>query len=188
MNVHSIDDTKGTIIGNGAAKSNSSNQYRRLRYLPLTQTALDDAPFVKMVATILLHAFFDPETLIILRLPTTKAILTASDQHTALSAALNSLHSALAKANVVFPKAATANIFLTLTDIDENNDFFQEFRFQLLIHASFDYWRYRREFYQCAASILIATTTVEPQWLPTDITKIYGPRATMRLVNVVGGR
>jgi hypothetical protein len=146
------------------------NTAKETIYLPLTETALADAAFRREAARHVRAAFLGRHALL-LRLPTEKP----GDTNVARIA---HVLQALAASGVTLPRSTPSNIFLLSGDLQPEN---APENLRLILHEGFDFWRYGKAFYEAALSVAVPAniaTQPEPEFLPLDVTQIYGPRAT----------
>jgi hypothetical protein len=140
-------------------------------YIPLTETSLADAAFARHVAGLIRAAFVQPHARLLLRLPDERPGET-------LAARIAACLKALAATRVVLPRNTPPNICFVTADLTAATAPPNLF---ITLPEDFDFWRHPQRFYAAATSITVAasrTHAADPEFLPLDVTPIYGPRAT----------
>jgi hypothetical protein len=150
------------------------------RYLPLTETSLQDTEFAGAAARLIRAAFVHPATNLILRLPNERPGET-------LAARIAATLTALAATGIILPRNTPANIFFATGDLPGDPALPG---LSIVLHESFEFWRHTDAFYQAAQSVMVAASTAtlpDPEFLPLDVTPIYGARAKRLWLKPVAG-
>ncbi len=153
--------------------------FARMLYLPLTETSLDDRAFAYAVLNLILRSFFDPTTLLVLRL--------AADAQAgpSLIRGITTLLAVVRQSGIILPRSGAANILLTTRDLEEDHVLFERFPLHIVLHELFDFWRHTVDFYARAHSVSVLA---EPQLATKvgifrfDLTSIYGAKAVRQWI------
>ena len=179
-NLHSIEDTVARINQRGPLVQTSLlPQCHSVHYIPLTSAALDDAAFTFFLAHVVQQAYFETNSLLVLRLPVSQS------GDSSLLAGIAGLLTALRGSAVVIPRAVTQNILLMTSDIDSLNTLLQVPNLRLTVHESFDFWRHPRSFYEAPwETTVFSPCKTNSQYTPENVISIYGSRARLQRIPV----
>jgi len=182
-NCNSDEDSANRTEQAGPVAAERLTDAARLHYLPLTETALDDRAFARVVARTVLEACFDPTRLLVLRLPAGGGERTPAQRIAAMLPALR--HS-----GVVIPRASAGNIVFATEDLEEDHTKLARLPRHILVHDSFDFWRHTPGFYAGAEQVAVCAgpdpaspAHLPPTCLPYDVRDAYGPRAIRRRID-----
>jgi hypothetical protein len=140
-------------------------------YVPLTETGLADKAFARAIARLVRAAFAQPHALVLLRLPPERT-------GEALAGRIVRALTGLAGSGVVLPRNTPANVYFLTADLSLETAPPNLF---MTVHEDFDFWRHPKRFYEAAMAVTVAARQVHrpnPEFLPLDVTPIYGARAT----------
>jgi hypothetical protein len=140
-------------------------------YVPLTETGLANKAFARAIARLVRAAFAQPHALVLLRLPAERA-------GESLAGRIGRTLIALAASGVVLPRNAPSNIYFLSADLSPETAPPNLF---ITVHEDFDFWRHPKRFYEQAMAVTVAASQAlraHPEFLPLDVTPIYGARAT----------
>jgi len=178
LNRDSAEDSANRIGQAGPVEVERLAGFSRLLYLPLTETALDDRAFARAVMDLILQSFFDPTTLLVLRLP-------PDVRGPSLVRGITTLLAAAGPSGVVLPRSSPANILLAMQDPEEDHVIFERFPLFIVIHESFDFWRHTSGFYKRAREVTVLAepeTAARAGFFRFDVSTIYGAKAVRRCV------
>jgi hypothetical protein len=177
-NCNSDEDSANRTEQAGPVAAARLTDAARLNYLPLTETALDDRAFARVVARTVLDACFDPACLLVLRLPAGGGERTPAQRIAAMLPALR-------QSGIVIPRASPDNIVLATEDLDEDHTLPARLPRHLLVHDSFDFWRHTPGFYAGAEQVTVVSgrEAASPPRLPYDVRDAYGPQAVRRRID-----
>ena len=172
FNRDSVEDSVSRIAASGPVVPETVRGVTGTTYLPLTEIALSDQSFARAAAELLLRAFFEPQTLLILRLPSPD-----------LAASVAILGAVLRATGIVIPRTQPRHILLATQDIEETHPLLDHAPLHIIVPESFDFWRHSEAFYARAIRVTVLATADAPpecDTLPMDLSEIYGPRAVRR--------
>jgi len=157
FNRHSLEDSVDHVLGWGAPEAVHLKEFKSVTYLPLTECAIEDSGFTRLVAESISRAYFQPGGCLLIRLPLPGAEL-AKRIHGALEG--------IAAAAVALPRARAQNIFLLAQDIGERALMAIAPQLSLVMHQSVEFWRYTRSLYESAATVRVCLERGEEQAAP----------------------
>jgi hypothetical protein len=182
LNRHSAEDSANQIPLQNPIMLNALDGFSALQYILLTETALMECGFTSIFGHLLIEAFFTPATLLILRLPS------VSEGQSSLKRQLAMISASFRKAGTHLPHTVPKNIILATTDLEESHSLFKRWPLEIIVHESYEFWRYTKGFYESAAQVtLISSADVLPGrgFLPHDVKSIYGKNASRRVVQPI---
>jgi hypothetical protein len=174
INIHSLDDTVARIRQQGPMEPTLLTGFLSARYIPLTSAALADQAFVRIFAHAVQQVYFEPNTLLLVRLPISRP------DEDPIAAGVALVLKALQGTGVVIPRLLARNILFISDDVDEYNSSAFLPSLQITVHETFDFWRHTKTFYETASeiSVLFSSGGVrQPEETQEDVVAIYGPRA-----------
>lgn len=174
FNKHSAEDTANRIEHRGEVTLEQVPEYEDLIYLPLTETALHDADFARAVAETVVQAFFRPESLLVLRLPSVE------DESNALTAQIHAVLPRLRDTGVTIPRCCPPNVLLATSDLAEDSALFEASPWTMMFHESFDFWRHTEAYYRRADRVVVMAGQGDHTpvgFLPLNVAPLFGPRA-----------
>ncbi len=179
LNRDSAEDSANRIEHAGPVDVERLTGFTRMLYLPLTEAALDDRAFARAVLDLILQSFFDPATLLVLRLPADAQV------GPSLTRGIATLLAVVRQTGVVLPRSSPANILFTTRDLEEDHAIFERFPLHIVLHESFDFWRHTVDFYARAHAVTVLAepeSTAKAGFFRFDVTSIYGAKAVRRWV------
>jgi hypothetical protein len=179
LNRDSAEDSANRIKHSGPVDVEGLTGFTRMLYLPLTETSLDDRAFAHAVLDLILQSFFDPATLLIVRLPADAQV------GPSLTRGIATLLAVVCQSGVVLPRSSPANILFMTRDLEEDHAIFERFPLHIVLHDSFDFWRHTVDFYARADAVTVLAepeSTAEAGSFRFDVSSVYGPRAVRRWV------
>lgn len=172
LGAYSTEETVARTVGAQPIDTATEGVCTRLRYAPLTETALGDPVFARLLGHMVLDACFDPTVLMVLRAPFVRG--GGGD----LAARIETLQDALSKSGVVLPRSRRINVLVADGDLDEDHDLVQRLPMTVYAPDGFDLWRHTPKFYATARRVVVlARGGPGPA---DDLTTIYGPNAERR--------
>jgi hypothetical protein len=180
LNRDSAEDSADRIEQQGPIVPESLTGFTEARYVPLTETAMNDRAFARTVAELMLRACFDPATLLVLRLPFDRG------GNNTLARRVAAILPALRDTGIVIPRASPRNIVFATQDLEEDHPILDRFSLRILVHESFDFWRHSFGFYARAARVTVlasAESPFNPGFLPYDVSEVYGATSLRRWVD-----
>jgi hypothetical protein len=180
FNCSSVEDSANRIEQEGPISPKNLTNFRQMLYVPLTETAMGEPAFARTVAKLVLQAYFDPTLLLVLRLPSTR------DGKNDLTRGIAAILPALGASGVVIPRTRSSSIMFATQDVEEDHQLIGQFPLYILVHESFDFWRHTFDFYARSARVTVlagSASTSMSEFLPDDISMIYGPNAVRRAVD-----
>jgi hypothetical protein len=175
LNRDSAEDTVNRIERAAQIDRDAGTGFTKVRYLPLTEAALRDRAFAQFVATLIQRSYFNPSIALIIRLPA------APPGASPLLHGICAILPALRETGVVLPRICPTNILITTDDLDDDHLIFARSSRQIYLHESFEFWRHSFGFYTESRTITVfscAQSDLAAEFLPADISEVYGPRAT----------
>jgi hypothetical protein len=170
LNRDSAEDSANRIEHAGRIDPDSLGDYAAMTYLPLTHAALADRGFGRAMTDLILQRFFDPATLLLLRLP----------PDSTLSRSIEPLLAAVRTSGIVLPRTSPPNILFASHDLEEDHAILHRSPVHMIVHDSFDFWRHTADFYAQAQQV---TVLADPElaaragYSHFDISSIYGAKA-----------
>ena len=159
LNPHSAEDSAERMLDWGTLQAPPLAEYREITYIPLTECVMKDASFQRVVTEMIASTFFEPKNCLLLRLPP------GEDLRERMRLTIEGLRSA----GLRLPQARSSNIFLVGDDLPEETLKTLGSRLSLMLHQTFDYWRYTRAVYGSAAKIVVI---LDADWKrPSDAAK-----------------
>ena len=146
LNPHSAIDSCNQSLSWGELASAAWPEFERYTYLTLTDGALQQAGFVRMVAARIERAYFEPGECLLLRLP-------AGAQE--VSGRLTTALEAILDTGVRLPRTKARNIVWLSGDVPEALLKSWGPRLAFVLHQSSDFWRFTRSVYAEAGGILL---------------------------------
>ena len=174
FNKHSAEDSANRIEQRGAVALAQIPEHAEILYLPLTETALHDTDFARTVAEVVAEAFYRPQHLLVLRLPSVEAAPRA------LAAQMAAILPRLRDTGVTIPRSCPPNVLLATDDLAEDSPLLAAGRWTMMFHESFDFWRHTEAFYRRADRVVVMAGRGEMApagFLPMDVAPLFGPRA-----------
>jgi hypothetical protein len=129
-------------VRNAAVPGGLTHRSAKHVYVPLTETAVADRHFMHLLSAMIERSYFDPAGCIILGLPH------GPDKDATLAARLHSLFSGLQAVPGRIPRLLADNVFIATEDIDPSHMRQLEGQLELLLHDTFDFWRWVPQSYQ----------------------------------------
>ena len=173
FNTYSAEDTLNRIEQRGAVNVERVPPCSKATYIPLTETALHDPHFARVVAQVILQTFFNPDTMLVLRLPQVDGGLAS------LSSQIHAIVPSLRDAGVTIPYGFPPNLLLATGDLDEGSFPLKSRPWTLILHESFDFWRHTKGFFWRPERILVISDHAGAgTFLPVDVAPLFGPRAS----------
>jgi hypothetical protein len=175
LNPHSAQDSCNQSVSWGELASSSLPEFERCTYLTLTECAMQQAGFVRMLAARIERAYFDPGECLLLRLPPGKLELSRR-----LTAALQ----AILDTGVLLPRTKARNILWLSGDLPEAALKAWGSRLSLILPQSSDFWRFTCSLYAEAGSIHVF---LDKEWhWPSDtaagfVMSAFGQSAQLHL-------
>jgi hypothetical protein len=156
-------------------EKNRTIGFEMAQYFALTATAMADPAFARFVAHRIQTACFDRATLLILRLPV------IPNGENPLLAGIAAILPALRQTGVIIPRTIVPNILFATEDLEEDQHMSALPPLHMMVHESFDFWRYTQSFYTEAASIsvLVSNPGTGGDEHSMDVRPIYGPNARL---------
>jgi hypothetical protein len=170
LNRSSIKTAVEWIIANGSIPNKEMGVFTKVLYVPLTEAALNNKGFLKILATAVAETYFEPTSCLIMRVPTLGS-LTAE-----LADQINTVLEGLAKAPLSIPRVPAQNVFLCTTHIDDKFVAQGANRVELVLHETFDFWRHSSDFYSGFqdVSVLACQDRYDTPTLLTMLSEILG--------------
>jgi hypothetical protein len=175
LNPHSAQDSCNQSLSWGELASTALPAFEGYTYLVLTDCALQQAGFVRMLAARIERAYFDPGECLLLRLPTGES---------ALSPRLTAVLEAILATGVLLPRTKARNILWLSGDLPEATLKGWGSRLSLVLPQSSDFWRFTRSLYAEAGTIQVF---LDKEWqTPSDtaagfVTAAFGRSAQLHL-------
>jgi hypothetical protein len=179
LNRNSAEDSANRIEQEGPIDFEGLTAFKEMLYVPLTETAMAEGTFARTVAALIVQAYFDLAILLVLRLPPNR------DGENALARRIAAILPALRDSGIVIPRAPSSNIIFATHDLEEDHQLLRRVSPHVLVHESFDFWHHTFSFYAQAARVTVLAKldpTSGPDFLPYDVSAIYGPKAVRRWV------
>jgi hypothetical protein len=185
LNRDSAEDSANRMEQAGPVDIDTRAGATRLMYVPLTETALVCRSFACAISDLILRACFRPSMLLVLRIP---GIAT---EEPSLAQSIAIVLAAVRASGVLLPRASPPNVLFATRDLEEAHPIFDRLPLHVVVHESFDFWRYTKEFYDRADQITIVAefrSCADEVFLPYEVSAIYGARAVRRwVVDPIGG-
>jgi hypothetical protein len=140
FNRHASEDSVARVQIS-AADDSLMHRFAKLVYVPLTETATSDRHFMHLVSTLIERSYFDPTICIIVGLPR------VPDKDGTIAARLHTLFSGLQAVPGQIPRLVADNVFIATDDIDPNIACRHADQLELLLHDTFDFWRWPPQSY-----------------------------------------
>jgi len=152
LNPDSLEDSAEHMLNWGELQEPSLTDFEKVTYIPLTEAAAHDVNFQRVVAEMIAPAYFDPTHCLFIRLPPL-----GSDLTDRMRLALDGIR----RCRLHIPRVRSRNIFFSSGDLPE--DFLASVgsRLSLLLHQSFEFWRYTKPLYQQAREVVVF---LDRQW------------------------
>lgn len=177
LNPGSIEDSVARVIDDGSAEAGQAPSGAKVICVPLTEAACYDRPFCRWLGDAVARAYFDREACIVIGLPScADAEATIADRVRAVVLGLRDYASEV-------PRLPATNVLLSVDHLGEGIFVGRDMTTELVIHETFEFWRYPRTFYETFSDI----TVLRPQGRQRDglmplLTEAFGRRpATRRL-------
>jgi hypothetical protein len=177
LNIDSAEDTASRVAARAPVTQAELASFKSGHYLPLTATAMSDPAFARTLAERIQQGCFDPNMMLILRLPV------SGDGENPLLAGIAAILPALRETGVVIPRSSIQNIFISTEDMDEDLLRAGLPPLHLTVHESFDFWRHTQTFYRefAGVSVLRSRNRFDAGGeTQADVTSVYGPGAVVR--------
>ena len=146
LNPHSLDDSAERMLNWGDLEGPPLADFKEITYVPLTECAVKDASFQRMLAEMIVSIYFDRRKCLLIRLPLPGFELTER-----MRIALEGIRGAAAH----LPQARSKNIFLLGDDISEASLQHIGPRLVFILHQTFEFWRYSRAVYTNAEEVIV---------------------------------
>jgi len=146
LNPHSLEDSAEHMLKWGEIEEPPLAEFQKITYIPLTEAAANDANFQRRVAEMIAPIYFDPTQCLLIRLPMLESELT-----TRMTIALDGIR----RSRVHLPQARSKNIFFLSGDLSEEAMAPIRSRLKLVLHQTFEFWRYTGALYQEAQEITV---------------------------------
>jgi hypothetical protein len=140
FNRHATEDSVARVQ-NAALGASLTYKFATLVYVPLTETAMSDKHFMHLISTMIERSYFDPTGCIILGLPD------APRENVPVGARLTRLFSALQAVPGQIPRLVSDNVFIASEDVDPGHLRRCAGQGELLLHETFDFWRWAPQSY-----------------------------------------
>jgi len=141
LNRHAAPQSALLSVAAGPLGPDHIAAFPRIIYVPLTEVAARDRAFAEMLASLLLAAYFDPATCMLLRLPQLAAPMADISERIAVALA------GLCVARRTIPRVLADNILFVTEDAPADWLHRADTTVDLLAHESFDFWRHPIDFY-----------------------------------------
>jgi hypothetical protein len=141
FNRHTNEDSIARVQ-NAAIGGSLARNFSKLIYVPLTETATSDRHFMHLLSTMIERSYFDPTGGIILGLPH------GQGENATVAARLNSLFAGFQAVPGQIPRLVADNVFVASEDIDPGYARRHADRQELLLHDTFDFWRWTPQSYR----------------------------------------
>jgi hypothetical protein len=141
FNRHASEDSIGHVRS-AVVPGGLTQRFAKLVYVPLTETAVADPHFMHLLSAKIERSYFDPTSCIILGLPH------GPDKDSTLPARLQSLFSGLQAVPGRIPRLVADNVFIATEDIDPSQMRQLADGLELLLHETFDFWRWAPQSYR----------------------------------------
>jgi hypothetical protein len=152
LNPHSVEDSANQMLSWGELAGATLPPFERYSYVAVTDAALQQAGFIRMLAARIERAYFDPGAGILIRLPA------GSDE---LKSRLTVTLQAVINTGVRLPRTRAKNIFFLSGDLSEATLKALGTRLSFVWHQSGDFWRFTRRLYAEAGDI---TLYLDKEW------------------------
>lgn len=146
LNPHSLEESAERMLGWGTLDFPCLENFQKISYVPMTNCAVHDDQFQRLVADLIAESYFDPSSCLLLRLPTGAAELTER-----MRLAIERIRDA----HRHLPQARSRNVFLLSGEVGDEALSEIGSRTTWYIHQSFDYWRHRFDTYRLASAIVV---------------------------------
>ncbi len=143
-NPHSVEDSVNQMLSWGELERNNLDSLGKVTYVPLTEVATKDLSFQSTLAKSIVTTYFDQGICLLIRLPSP-----GLDLPSRLKMGLEGIRSV----GLHLPRARATNIFFLADDLSERTMTSAGSQLSLVIHESFEYWRYTQSLYRAAAQI-----------------------------------
>ncbi len=147
MNEQSLEQNADKLLDIGSIEAPSLTNFKNITYVPFTESAAHDRDFCKMVAQAIELAYFDHTACILLRLP-------YLDADASLARRVFSFLGGIGDSRIKFPQIFCKNVLLVTEDLPESFFSVKESKVNMILHETFDFWRYTKDFYSMADHIL----------------------------------
>jgi hypothetical protein len=147
FNRHSVADSVDHVLGWGEPESVKLRAFTSVTYLPLTECAIRDPGFQRVVAEAIGRTYFDATGCLLIRLPAPASQLPSRFELTI---------QCLAAARMAMPRVRARNIFFVAHDLAERTLAPVAARLSFILHESVEFWCYTRALYEGAAKIRVA--------------------------------
>ena len=163
LNRHSLEDSAENMLTWGELDEPPLADFQKITYIPLTEAAANDVHFQRMVAEMVAPIYFDPTKCLLIRLP-----MLPSDLTVRMTIALEGIR----RSRVHLPQARSKNIFFLSADLSEESLAPIRSRLKLVLHQTFEFWRYSVPFYAGTHEIFVY---LEPEWRspPESARRLY---------------
>jgi len=160
LNPHSFEDSAERMLSWGDLEGPTLADFKQVTYIPLTECAVKDASFQRMLAELVVSIYFDRRKCLLIRLP-----LPGSEMTERVRIALEGIRGAAAN----IPQARSKNIFLLGGDMSESSLHDIGPRLTFILHQTFEFWRYSRAVYINAEEVIVH---LDADWKrPSDAAK-----------------
>ncbi len=149
LNRHTAPQSALLSIAAGPLGPDHIAAFTRIVYVPLTEVAARDRAFAQVLGPLLLAAYFDPATCVLLRLPQLAAPLVPVSERIAVALA------GLCVAPCTIPRVLADNILYVTEDPGADWLHGAGATVDLVAHESFDFWRHPIDFYGRCRAITI---------------------------------
>ena len=140
MNHHSLEDSAERAFALGAMDTIPGEGYEDITYIPLTDAAMHDANFQRVVTTAIRSAYLDRSTCLILGLPAMES------PSAPVTDRMISALSGIRASGTLLPRASATNIFF-ITHVNEVDLKPLAPRMTMVLHETFCHWMYTVDFY-----------------------------------------
>jgi hypothetical protein len=148
LNRHSLEDSAERMLGWGALAPPDLDSFENITYIPLTDCASRDPSFQKILARLIAGTYFDSKTCLLIRLPVAEEL--AAETTVRMITALDGIRAG----GLRFPQVQSRTIFLLNGDLPEEVLSPIGSRLSLIVHETFEFWRYTHSLYKSAARVM----------------------------------
>jgi hypothetical protein len=146
LNPDSLEDSAENMLTWGELEEPVLADFEKVTYIPLTEAAAHDVNFQRMIAETIAPAYFDRTHCLFIRLP-----MVGSDLTDRMRLALDGIR----RCHLHIPRVRSRNVFFSSGDLSEDLLASLGSRLSLVLHHTFEFWRYTRPLYQEAKEVAV---------------------------------